>query len=55
MKTTYQCNQCGSESIEIASWIKANTNKYVSDVTPQSVWCPECKEYVSLETVKENE
>ena len=59
-ETTYKCENCGSDNLEIMMWVCMKTNQPVDDVQPQKVYCRDCGDEVSAEvkrlhTVSPNE
>ena len=48
-ETTYKCESCGSDNLEIMMWVCMKTNQPVDDVQPQKVYCRDCGDEVSAE------
>ena len=44
----WQCPLCGSESVEILVWVKANGYRHMYDEEVPNAWCPDCAEHVEL-------
>ena len=63
MKIT--CSICGSENVEIRTWIKCNSGEStttqivdvafnsIEDVYPEDCWCNECQEHTVLNVERE--
>ena len=59
------CSICGSENVEIRTWIKCNsaestttqivdaTFNSIEDVYPEDCWCNECQEHTVLNVERE--
>lgn len=52
---SFTCRRCGSEDVQIAMWVEANSQSPVTDMDLQP-WCPKCEEHtdlaVSLHTIR---
>ncbi|HPC10137.1 MAG TPA: hypothetical protein PLN85_03600 [archaeon] len=48
--TILVCSECGSEDIEVKTWVNPNTNE-IGDVVSneeEDCWCNDCQEHCTL-------
>ncbi len=52
MKTIYYCPECGSENIDIRTWVNLNSDEILWDgpCDDEDYWCNGCEQHLRPET-----